>query len=177
MDPHFWMDPLRVREAVGTVRGAFVDVDGDSAAAFADNGAAYRERLDALHEQIEAVVADGSRDALLVAGHDSFQYLGERYGLEVHALTDVSPDDRPTARDIEHAQEVIETNDLRYICADPLESQQAAEQLVAETDADAVLPLTAMPGLTDEWAAEDWGYVEVMEQVNRPTLAAALGAR
>jgi zinc transport system substrate-binding protein len=32
-----------------------------------------------------------------------------------------------------------------------------------------------MPGLTDEWEAEEWGYVEVMEQVNLPTLERALG--
>lgn len=93
------------------------------------------------------------------------------------ALTDVSPDDRPTPRDIERAQTVVETHGLRYVCADPLESQQAAEQLVAETDAEAVLPLTAIPGLTEEWAANDWGYVDVMEQVNLPTLARALDAR
>jgi len=176
MDPHFWMDPLRVKAAAGTVREGFVDVDPDSTDTYADNTQAYRDELDELHEQIETVIADASQDVLLIAGHDSFQYFGDQYGITIEALSNVSPDDRPTARDIDRAQEVIETHGLQYICADPLESQQAAEQLVAETDAQEVLPLTAMPGLTEEWESEDWGYVEVMQNVNLPTLERALDA-
>jgi zinc transport system substrate-binding protein len=40
-----------------------------------------------------------------------------------------------------------------------------------------VLPLTPIPGQTEEWADNDWGYVEVMENVNLPTLEQALDAR
>jgi zinc transport system substrate-binding protein len=176
MDPHFWMDPLRVSDAAENVRQGLVDVDPDNEGVYADNTEQFQAELDDLHGQIESTVADGSQDVLLVAGHDSFQYFADRYEVQVEALTNVSPDDRPTTRDIQRAREVIETHDLRYICADPLESQQAAEQLVAETTAEAVLPLTAMPGLIEEWADKDWGYVEVMENVNLPTLADALEA-
>jgi zinc transport system substrate-binding protein len=174
MDPHFWMDPLRVKTGVDTVEAALADLDSENAATYEENAAAFRDRLDGLHERIEATVADATVGTILVAGHDSFQYFGERYSVEVEALTNVSPDDRPTPRDIERAQAVIEDHGLRYICADPLESQRAAEQLVAETEAEAVLSLTAMPGLTDEWESEGWGYVEVMENVNLPTLERAL---
>lgn len=176
VDPHFWMDPLRVMDAVGNVRQGFVDVDTDNAGSYAENAESFRNELDGLHERIETTVADASTTTILVAGHDSFQYLGDRYGVDVEALTNVSPDDRPTPRDIERAQAVIEAHGLRYVCVDPLESRRAAEQLVSETDAEEVLPLTAMPGLTEEWAGEDWGYVEVMENVNLPTLERALDA-
>jgi len=176
MDPHFWMDPLRVKEATINVRQGFVDVDPDNADAYAENTEAFREELDSLHEQIEELLADASKGVILVAGHDSLQYFGDRYGVTIEALTNVSPDDRPTPRDIERAQEVIETHNLQYICTDPLESQQAANQLVEETDAEEVLPLTAMPGLTEEWESEDWGYVNVMENVNLPTLERVLDA-
>ncbi|WP_435065153.1 metal ABC transporter substrate-binding protein [Halobaculum sp. EA56] len=173
-DPHFWMDPLRVRTAAGTVREALSSVDPGAADAHEANAAAFRADLEALHGDIEATVAEADRDVLLVAGHNSFRYLGERYGLHVEALTGVAPDDRPTTRDIERAREVIAEHDLRYVCADPIESGRAADQLVAETDAEAVLPLTAMPGLTDEWAEDDWGYLDVMREVNLPTLERAL---
>ncbi|MFC4405362.1 metal ABC transporter substrate-binding protein [Haloarchaeobius iranensis] len=173
-DPHFWLDPLRVRTAVDTVREALVEVDPGNTDTYDANATAYRERLDELHADLEATVADSSKGMLLVAGHDAFQYLGDRYGLQIEALTGISPDSRPTARDIQRAQEVIETHDLRYICADPLESQRAAEQLVQETDATEVLPLTALPGLHDDWADRDWSYLDVVENVNRPTLERAL---
>ncbi|MBP1988103.1 metal ABC transporter substrate-binding protein [Halolamina salifodinae] len=173
-DPHFWMDPTRTADAVDAVEAAFAEVDPANEEAYAENATVFREELAALDDRIAEVVAAGSVDTLLVAGHDSFQYLAARYDIHVEALTGVSPDDRPTPRDIERAQEIIAEHDLRYVCADPLESQQAAEQLVAETDAEAVLPLTAMPGRTEAWAEKGWGYVEVMESVTLPTLERAL---
>jgi zinc transport system substrate-binding protein len=174
VDPHFWMDPLRLAETVDTVRQGLVDVDPGNADEYTANADDVQERLEDLHERIDSVVAEGSTGVILVAGHNSFRYFGERYGVTVKALTDVAPDDRTTTRDIERARTLVDEHGLRYVCADPLESQRAAEQLVAETDAEAVLPLTAMPGLTREWDDEGWGYVEIVENVNLPTLERAL---
>ncbi|MFC7097617.1 metal ABC transporter substrate-binding protein [Halobaculum marinum] len=175
VDPHFWMDPLRVREATTTVREALSEVDPDAVDTHEANAESFRAALTSLDERIATLVDEASRDTVLVAGHNSFRYLSDRYGLHVEALTGVGPDDQPTTRDVERAREAVETHDLRYVCADPIESQRAADQLVAETAAEEVLPLTAMPGLTDEWADEDWGYLDVMEQVNLPTLERVLG--
>ena len=175
-DPHFWMDPTRVATATGTAEAALADVDADNADVYAENASAFRKELRDLDARMESVVADAATETLLVAGHDSFSYLEDRYGVHVEALTGISPDDRPTTRDIQHAQGVIDEHGLQYVCADPLAPQEAAEQLVAETDAEAVLPLTAMPGLTDEWDDENWGYVDVMTEVNLPTLERALDA-
>jgi zinc transport system substrate-binding protein len=175
-DPHFWMDPLRVQEAVGNVHRGLTALDEGAADAYAENAETFRARLADLHDRIASTVADGSTDTILVAGHNAYRYLADRYGVDIVSLTNASPDDRPTTRDIERARELIDDRGLRYVCADPLESQRAAEQLVAETDAEAILPLTAMPGLTDEWDANDWGYLEVMENVNLPTIERVVDA-
>ncbi|WP_277554199.1 metal ABC transporter substrate-binding protein [Halobaculum limi] len=174
MDPHFWMDPRRVADATATVQEALSAVDPDAADAHAENAESFVAELDSLDDRIAATIEDAPRETILVAGHNSFQYLGDRYGVHVEALTGVGPDDQPTTRDIERARELVETHDLRYVCADPIESQRAADQIVAETDAEEVLPLTAMPGLTDEWADDDWGYLDVMREVNLPTLERVL---
>jgi zinc transport system substrate-binding protein len=176
MDPHFWMDPLRLKTAVDTVSEGLAEVDPGNEDTYAENAESLKGDLDDLHEQIETTVANASKNTLLVAGHNSFQYFSARYGVDVAALTNVSPDDRPTLSDRERAQEVIDRHGLQYICADPIESQQAATQLVEDTDAEEVLSLTAMPGLTDEWESEDWGYVEIMKNVNLPTLERVLDA-
>ncbi len=177
IDPHFWMDPTRVATAADTVRAAFSEFDGDNADSYADNAETYQARLADLDERIESRLDDASKGTLLVAGHNAFGYLSERYGITVEALTDASPDDEPTLNDRERARSVVREHELTYICADPLESQTMAEELVAETEAEEVLPLTAMPGLSDSWRESDWGYIDVMEQVNLPTLIKALAAR
>lgn len=175
-DPHFWLDPTLAKTAVGTIEDGFVSVDGDNERTYADNADAYRSRLDELDETFQSTLADASKDVVFVAGHNAYQYLGNRYGFEVRTLTGLSPDARPTPRDIERAQNIIEEHNLEYVCADPLESQRAANQLVAETAASEVLPLTAIPGQTQEWADDDWGYIDVMEQINLDTLQTALNA-
>lgn len=174
MDPHFWLDPQRAAQAVGTLESAFAEMDGENAEVYADNAAAYRNQLEELDGEIQSIVDDAPKNTLFVAGHDAFQYLEDRYDLRVESLTGLSPDDQPTPRDIERAQDIIDEHGLTHVCADPLESQTAAEQLVEETDATGMLPLTAIPGQTSEWADNDWGYIKIMENINLDTLETAL---
>ncbi|CDK37876.1 metal ABC transporter substrate-binding protein [Halorubrum sp. AJ67] len=176
MDPHFWLDPQRAAQAVGTLEATFAEMDGQNAGVYADNAAAYRDQLEDLDDEIQSIVDDAPKNTLFVAGHDAFQYLEDRYGLRVESLTSLSPDDQPTPRDIERAQDIIDEHGLAHVCADPLEDQTAAEQLVEETDATGMLPLTAIPGQTSEWADNDWGYIEIMENINLDTLETALNA-
>jgi len=177
MDPHFWLDPMRAKQAVSNIRQGFVDIDSANADAYATNADQYRSRLDELDSTIRSALENRSKDVVLVAGHNAFAYLGERYGFEAEALTGLSPDDQPTPKDIERAQGIIDEHGLEYVLADPLESQRAAQQLVAETSANEVLPLTPIPGQTQQWADNGWGYVDIMERVNLPTLEKALGTR
>ena len=177
MDPHFWIDPVRAKTAVDNIQQGFANVDSGNSSTYESNASAYKQELDDLHSSMQSSLDGASKDVVFVAGHNAFGYLGARYGFEAKTLTSVSPNDEPTLEDIEQAQQLIDEHDLQYVCADPLESQTAANQLVAETDAEEVLPLTPIPGQTQEWADEGWGYVEVMENVNLPTLEQALDAR
>ncbi|NHN48307.1 zinc ABC transporter solute-binding protein [Halostella sp. JP-L12] len=175
-DPHFWLDPTRAATAVETIAEGMAAVDPDNEETYAENAEAYREELAALDERFESTLSSTSRDAVLVAGHDSFGYLARRYGFEVHALTGLSPDDSPSQRDVREAQEVVDAHGIEHVLAPVFESDRAAEQLVEETDATEVLPVTALPGQREDWAADGWGYVEVQENLNLPSLATALGA-
>ena len=76
-DPHVWLDPLRVAEAVELIAGRLPGVDGERAAS-------YREELLATHQQIESLL-DGipPERRLLVTDHHFLGYLADRYDLEV----------------------------------------------------------------------------------------------
>jgi len=175
-DPHFWLDPTRAATAVETIADGLAAVDPENEATYEDNAAAYGERLAELDETFESALSSATRETVLVAGHNSFQYLGRRYGFEVHALTGLSPDDSPSQQDVRAAQAAIDRHDVDHVLAPVFESDRAAEQLVEETDASEVLPITPIPGRTEAWASDGWGYVEVQENVNLPSLRTALGA-
>ena len=175
-DPHVWLDPVRLKQAVTNVQNGLVDIDSDNADSYATNGDEYRAQLDQLDQSFADTLGDADSDVVFVAGHNAFQYLESRYGFRVETLTNISPDDRPTPEDIEQAQSLIEEHDLQYVLTDPLENQTAANQLVEQTDATEKLPLTAVAGQTQDWADKGWGYIDVMENINLATLQQALDA-
>jgi|APHM01.1.fsa_nt_gi ABC-type metal ion transport system, periplasmic component/surface adhesin len=175
-DPHVWLDPVRLKQAVTNVQNGLADIDSDNADSYATNADDYRARLDQLDRSFTDTLGDADSDVVFVAGHNAFQYLESRYGFRVETLTNISPDDRPTPEDIAQAQSLIEEHDLRYVLADPLEDQTAADQLVEQTDATEKLPLTAVAGQTQDWADKGWGYIDVMENINLATLQQALDA-
>jgi zinc transport system substrate-binding protein len=174
-DPHFWLDPVRAKTAVENVRDGLVDVSADDAATFRENADAYLAGLDDLHATFRSKLEGRSKGAVLVAGHDAFSYLGHRYDFEVHALSGISPDDEPSPRDVVRAQELIEEHGIEHVLAPAFESDRAAKQLVEETDATGVLPVTSIPTTKPGWNEKGWGYVEIMREVNLPSLAIALG--
>lgn len=84
MDPHFWLDPLRVELAVSAIAASLSEMDPGSAGVYADNAEAYGRQLRELNEWIQERVSTlppGRR--LLVTSHDSLQYFALLYGFEI----------------------------------------------------------------------------------------------
>ncbi|WP_129112929.1 metal ABC transporter solute-binding protein, Zn/Mn family [Halegenticoccus tardaugens] len=175
-DPHFWLDPTRAATAVDTIAAGLSEVRADDGSTFADNAEAYTSKLEELDEEFASALENRDRDDVLVAGHNAFQYLGERYDFTVHALTGLAPDSQASPQDVKRAQELIEEHDITHVLAPVFESDRAANQLVEETDAEEAVPLTPIPSTTEEWDEKGWGFVDVMREVNLPSLRKALGA-
>ena len=57
LDPHFWFDPLRVKEAVNNIAAKLSELDPEGSAVYQANAAAYNQELDSLHAWIEQEVA------------------------------------------------------------------------------------------------------------------------
>jgi zinc transport system substrate-binding protein len=175
-DPHFWLDPLRAKEAVDNIRDGLIAADSDGEAQYREQADAYRSDIDALDERFESELAGASQEHVLVAGHNAFQYLGTRYGFTVHALSGISPDENPSSAARSEAQQVIEEYGIEYVLAPTMESDQAAQRLVEDTDATEVIEISALSGVREEWVDDGWGYLDVMENVNLPALRKALHA-
>jgi len=176
VDPHFWLDPRRAATAVETISERLAAIDEANANHYTDAAASTRERLLELDARFESTLANASRGTVLVAGHNAFQYLGKRYGFDIVSLTGLSPDDSPTSDDLRRAQAVVEEHGLDHVLAPVMESDRAAEGIVADTAAETVLPVTALPGRHESWVENEWGYEQIMTEVNLATLEAALDA-
>ena len=182
-DPHAWTDPVLAQRMVDNVADALADVDPENEAAYRDNADRYKQRLQSVHEEFEALGEAADREVAVFAGHDSFQYLEQRYAFELHTPVGISPDAGESFDDMTRLNSVIEEHGIDTVLYDPFEAAtpgedlpQMVENIFEETSVDNAEPLSPLEGTTETWQENDWGWVEQMENVNIPSLRKALGA-
>jgi zinc/manganese transport system substrate-binding protein len=79
-DPHFWVDPISMREVVGALTEELATTGID----VADRGADLEKRLTDLDAETRATLADvPEANRKLVTGHESMGYFADRYGFEL----------------------------------------------------------------------------------------------
>lgn len=180
-DPHVWLDPVLVEGMVERIGEELAALDPDDGDQYRSNADAYRERVHGVHERLEQLVTESDLDVAVFAGHNSFRYTERRYGFELETPTGVTPDAIQSPNDVAGLIDVIETHDIDTVLYDPLEAPdpgeslpQMVEVLFENSRVDAAEPLTPMGGTIDEWADQNWGWVEQMESINIESLTAAL---
>ncbi|MCY4629688.1 MAG: metal ABC transporter substrate-binding protein [bacterium] len=174
-DPHVWLDPVRVAQAVENLGPALVQhagLDADRVAACAD---AYLAELADLHREITASLeAVPAAQRKLVTNHDSLGYFADRYGFEVigtviPATTTLA---EPSPADLEELAHVIEENGVPAIFAEALHGAGEAVALAEHLDGVAIASLYT--GALGEAGSGAETYVAMMRH-NARTIAGALG--
>jgi zinc/manganese transport system substrate-binding protein len=82
IDPHVWMDPLRMADAAVIVAAEMKELEPDMG--WTERGAAYAAELQELHAGIEeelSIIEPAER--LLVTNHEALGYFADRYDFEV----------------------------------------------------------------------------------------------
>ena len=107
-DPHFWFDPVLVKESVGAIARALAEADPAGAAAYRRNAEAYGRRLDELDAWIrERVAALPPERRKLVTNHATLHHFAARYGFEVVGI--VHPGSTPEAQgSARHAADLVQ---------------------------------------------------------------------
>lgn len=135
IDPHVWLDPLLVAEAVDSLGHELVDlgVDHDAVHEAADPYIAELESLDA--ELAEMLSALPEERRVLITNHDAFAYFAGHYGFEVVGtiIESNTTDADTSAAHIEELVEVIDAEGVTAIFAENVESDQLAQSLADET--------------------------------------------
>jgi len=178
VDVKFFSDPVLAQQGVQTIRDGLIDLDPDHESIYRENAADYLEQLDALHQQFRAELADRDRQQVLLAGHDSFNYLGRRYGFEIETPVGLSPNDEPSTQDIAAAVDFVEDHEITHVLWDYFDGDRTAQAIVNEADrATETAMVSAAESYLTEWKDEGYGdYIGQMREINLPAFKAALGA-
>lgn len=179
-DPHIWLDPLIARQMVTMLGAELGAVAPDSEATITDNADAYAGEIDAVHEQLSSVVEDAALETAVLVGHNSFQYLANRYGFTLETPVGISPNAAASQEDIGRLLDVIDEKGIDTVLYDPFEAGASGEyprlvETVFENSAvSEAEPLTPISGTTEQWETDGWGWIEQMTELNIPSLEAAL---
>ncbi|MGI8575346.1 MAG: metal ABC transporter solute-binding protein, Zn/Mn family [Egibacteraceae bacterium] len=175
VDPHIWMDPVRmarVTRALGAELSRVLDDPGCS-----DRAQDYAQRLEAGHERFAerlASIPAGMRT--LVTNHDSLAYFADRYDFQIvgTVIPSVSTGAEPSAEDLEQLAETLRRRRVRAIFTDSTAPQRLAQTLIAEAEmrADVVPLFTGSLGADGSGAAT---YLALLE-TDVARIAAALDA-
>lgn len=137
MDPHIWLDPMRVIIQAGTMRDALIALDPDGRDAYAAGCDALVKELTALNQHIAAALAPLEGETLYVF-HPAYGYFADAYGLVQKAVEvdGKSPKGRALAQFIGQAR----AESVRVIFVQPQFDRHAAEKVAAAVGG-AVVPL------------------------------------
>ena len=135
-DPHFWLDPVRMKEAAAAMTQAFEALDPEGAPGYRARQAAVAQDLDRLHAELEGRSKAWTKRTILTF-HGSMGYFADRYGLTIAAVIEPFPGREPTPRYLQQVLGVIEKTRPAALFSEPQLDRRPA-QVIADQ---AKLPL------------------------------------
>lgn len=171
-DPHFWLDPTLMSQAVDEVEQALAEVAPEQAETFAANADAYQDRLAELDEEFQTSLATCQR-RVIVTSHAAFHYLAKHYDLEQRPIAGLSPESEPAPQRLAELADLIADQGVTTVFYETLVTPDVAETLAREAGVDTAV-LNPLEGLTDDEVEEGKDYAAVMRD-NLAALVDALG--
>jgi zinc/manganese transport system substrate-binding protein len=138
-DPHFWHDPRQTAAVATAMADTLAEVDADNADAYQGGAARFREDLDELAEEVEAILQPlATEQRLLVTNHDAYQYFAARFGFEVLGtiVPGRSTEATPSPTRIAELAALTRDRDVCAVFAEEEGSTAVAESLATEAGPD-----------------------------------------
>jgi zinc transport system substrate-binding protein len=130
VDPHFWMDPVRMGQAVELIVVALERLDPVEAPRIRARGNEVKRSLALLHEEIARRASSWTQRRIATVGR-SFLYFAERYHLEIVAVVAPPPAGETTAPDLAKVREAIRKGGAVALFSEPLFDRGAKERIVS----------------------------------------------
>jgi len=130
VDPHAWLNPQVAMAWTRNIAFTLGMTDPDNEAVYLANADATIARLVQLDADIEAMLADVPRGAILVP-HDAYQYFGERYDVTAIGAISLSDATSPSPTHIDEMRTLVRDGGVVCVLSDP-QSRGAWVDLVRE---------------------------------------------
>ena len=136
LDPHVWTSPRMARKIAQTMAASLASIDKDNAGRYRANLRRYKQELDRLHGDLQAVLRDGAGGKFLVF-HPAWGHMAAEYGLQQFALQHDGKE--PNARHLVKLIELGRREQIRLVLVQPQFSRAMARIIAEELDARIVI--------------------------------------
>lgn len=129
-DPHIWNSPENWQIVVDVIAKKLGEIDSANKAAYEANAKAFNAKIAKADAEAKAVFDKiPAAERVLITGHDAFNYLGKRYGIEVHATDFVTSEAQISATELKELAELITKKHVHVIFQDNLKNPQAIKSV------------------------------------------------
>lgn len=168
-DPHIWLDPLTIVQAVPALAEFLGGLSADHSESFISNADSYVAELEDLDAELEETLGAIPEDRRkLLVFHDAWRYFAARYDFEVIGIVLTNPNAEVSAQEMVHLLEVIEETDVNVVFSEPQFNVSVLDLLEQEGDIEIVTLLT------DTFTDDVQTYIDLM-RFNRDQLVDVLG--
>lgn len=170
-NPHVWLDPLLVRDALlPRLADALVEIEPDSAGAIRSRAGAFADSLTALDAEIRALL-EPAESRRFIAAHPAWVYFARRYDLIPEGVVHASPGREVGTRALARLVDAARARNVRAVIAEPQLGRGGVDALAGELRA-RVEVADPVGGPNIEGRAD---YLSLM-RFNARAFARALGA-
>lgn len=180
-DPHVWMDPTRVAEALPSLADVLADTDPDHADEYRRRAREYERELRTLDRELAGRLSGvPARDRELVTSHDSLAYFADRYHFDVAATAfpATGTEAEASAEQIHAVEDAVRESGVPTIFAqegdDPETLRLVAEETGVEVEYGLLVESPSSAGSYEEMLRRDAELiVDSLRAGRRPALLAS----
>jgi zinc transport system substrate-binding protein len=135
LDPHIWLDFANDKKIIDRIVEVLSEIDPDRKEIFQNNAGIYKQKLHALDERYRKGLDRCDQKTIVLGGHAAFGYLARRYKLSQVSLYGLSPDSKPTPRQLIDVIRFVKENRIGVIFFEVNISSELANVIAKETGA------------------------------------------
>lgn len=162
INPHTWLSIKNAKVMVDNIYRKLAAIDPDNEKYYKDNLDKALAKFDDLDKKFADELAKvKDKEKYFVVSHAAFNYLADDYGLKQVAVTGISPEEEPSAKDLKTIADFVKEKNIKTIFFEGKATPKVAETLAKNTGTK-TSTLYTMENLDDDMVAK--GYIGLMEE-------------
>jgi len=162
-DPHIWLDFANDKKIIDKIAAVLSKVSPERQDVFLKNAGIYKQKLQTLDEKYRKTLDLCDQKTIVMGGHAAFGYLARRYKLSQISLYGLSPDSKPTPRQLIDVIDFVVKRGIKTIFFEVNVSRDLARVIAEETGAK-TLVLNPGANLPREKKNSSITFLSIMEK-------------